>query len=166
MFKINDYVIYGSNGVCKVTDVGVLEISRFDEEKEYYTLKPVYENGRVFAPVDNEKVVMRKVITKEEADDLIVSIPSIEVIWNDNMKERDFEFKNTIKNYDCSGFAKIIKTISQKKKECTLEGKKLSVSDTNYFKRAQEYLCGELAIALNIPKDTVNKYIENKLKCM
>ena len=33
-------------------------------------------------------------------------------------------------------------------------------------KIAQEYLSGELAIALNIPKDTVNTYIENRLKCM
>ena len=42
----------------------------------------------------------------------------------------------------------------------------MSVSDTNYLKKAQEYLWGELAIALNIPKDTVNSYIENRLKSM
>lgn len=44
--------------------------------------------------------------------------------------------------------------------------KKLSVSDSNYLKKAQEYLCGELAISLNIPKDTVDNYIGNKLKYM
>ena len=166
MFKIDDYVIYGGNGVCKVTDVGVPEISRFDSEKEYYTLEPVYEIGRIFAPVDNEKVVMRKVLTRQEADDLIGTIPSVEVNWIDNMKERDHEFKDIIQHYDCIGFVKIIKTIIEKKREYSSDGKKLSVSDANYLKRAQEYLSGELAIALNIPKDTVNNYIENRLKCM
>ena len=82
------------------------------------------------------------------------------------MKERDHEFKDIIQHYDCIGFVKIIKTIIEKKREYSSDGKKLSVSDANYLKRAQEYLSGELAIALNIPKDTVNNYIENRLKCM
>ena len=166
MFNIDDYVIYGGNGVCKVTDIGVPEISRFDCEKEYYTLEPVYESGKIFAPVDNNKVVMRRVITKEEADDLINSIPSVEVNWVEDMKDREHEFKDIIHHYDCRGFVNIIKTIIERKKKCSSVGKKISVSDTNYLKRAQEYLCGEFAIALNIPKDTVNTYIENRLKCM
>lgn len=109
---------------------------------------------------------MRKVLTRQEADDLIGTIPSVEVNWIDNMKERDHEFKDIIQHYDCIGFVKIIKTIIEKKREYSSDGKKLSVSDANYLKRAQEYLSGELAIALNIPKDTVNNYIENRLKCM
>lgn len=166
MFKIDDYVVYGGNGVCRVADIGIPEISRFDCEKEYYTLEPVYENGKIFAPVDNEKVVMRKVITKEEADELIESIPSVEVNWIENMKDREHEFKDIIHNYDCSGFVKIIKTLVERKKYCTSAGKKLSASDANYLKRAKEYLCSEFAIALEIPKDNVDSYIENRLKCM
>ena len=166
MFKIEDYVIYGGNGVCKVTDIGVPEISRFDCEREYYTLEPVYESGKIFAPVDNTKVVMRKVLTKEEADDLINSIPSMEVNWIEDMKDREGKFKAIIHDYDCKGFVKIIKTIIERRKKCSSDGKKMSVSDTNYLKKAQEYLWGELAIALNIPKDTVNSYIENRLKSM
>ncbi len=166
MFNIDDYVIYGGNGVCKVTDIGIPDIRSFDSDKEYYTLEPVYENGKIFAPVDNNKVVMRKVITKEEADNLINSIPTVEVNWVEDMKDRDSQFKDIIRNYDCRGFIKIIKTIIERKKKCTSDGKKLSVSDANYLKRAQEYLCGELAIALNIPKDMVDGYIKNRLKCI
>lgn len=166
MFKIDDYVVYGGNGVCKVTNVGTLENSRSDSDREYYTLEPVYESGKIFTPVDNQKVVMRKIISKEEADELINSIPSIEVDWIDDMKDRESRFKDIIHNYDCKGFVKIIKTIIERKKQCVTSGKKLSSNDKNYLKRAQEYLCGELAIALNIPKDTVDGYIVNRLKCM
>ena len=166
MFKIDDYVVYGGNGVCRVADIGVLENSRNNSDREYYTLEPLYENGKIFTPVDNNKVVMRKVISREEADELINSIPSIETGWIDDMKDRESEFKDIIHNYDCKGFVKIIKTIVERKKQCTVSGKKLSSNDKNYLKRAQEYLCGELAIALNIPKDTVDGYIVNRLKCM
>ncbi|WP_366936692.1 CarD family transcriptional regulator [uncultured Clostridium sp.] len=141
-------------------------MSRFNSEKEYYTLEPVYENGKIFAPVDNEKVVMRKVITKEEADELIESIPSVEVNWIENMKDREHEFKDIIHHYDCSGFVKIIKTLVERKKHCISAGKKLSASDANYLKRAKEYLCSEFAIALDMPKENVDSYIENRLKCM
>ena len=166
MFKINDYVIYGGNGVCKVVDVGVPEISRLDGKKEYYTLEPVYESGKIFTPVDNDKVVMRRIISKEEADELINSIPSMKVEWVEDMKDRENKFKDIIHNYDCIGFIKIIKTIIERKKQCASDGKKISSNDKNYLKRAQEYLCGELAIALNIPKDKVDSYIDNRLKCM
>lgn len=166
MFKIDDYVVYGGNGVCRVTNVGLLENSGINSEREYYTLEPVYESGKIFTPVDNEKVVMRRIISKEEANELINSIPSIEVRWIDDMKDRESVFKDIIRNYDCKGFVKIIKTIIERKKQCMTNGKKLSTNDKNYLKRAQEYLCGELAIALNIPKDRVNGYIVNRLKCM
>lgn len=166
MFKVDDYIIYGGNGVCRVADIGVPEISRSDIEREYYTLEPIYESGRIFAPVDNEKIVMRKVITKEEAENIIENIPSIEVNWIDDMKERENQFKDIIHHYDCSGFVKIIKTLLERKKKCTSAGKKMSTSDANYLKKAKEYLCGEFAIALNIPKDNVDGYIKERLKSM
>ncbi|WP_294372564.1 CarD family transcriptional regulator [uncultured Clostridium sp.] len=166
MFKVDDYIIYGGNGVCRVADIGVPEISRSDIEREYYTLEPIYESGRIFAPVDNEKIVMRKVITKEEAENIIENIPSVEVNWIDDMKERENQFKDIIHHYDCSGFVKIIKTLLERKKKCASAGKKMSTSDANYLKKAKEYLCGEFAIALNIPKDNVDGYIKERLKSM
>ena len=166
MFKVDDYIIYGGNGVCRVADIGVPEISRSDIEREYYTLEPIYESGRIFAPVDNEKIVMRKVITKEEAENIIENIPSIEVNWIDDMKERENQFKDIIHHYDCSGFVKIIKTLLERKNKCASAGKKMSTSDANYLKKAKEYLCGEFAIALNIPKDNVDGYIKERLKSM
>ena len=65
MFKVNDYIIYGNFGVCQVTDIGVREE---EDNKLFYTLVPCNMAGStILTPVDNEHVVMRAIMTKEEA---------------------------------------------------------------------------------------------------
>lgn len=164
MFKIDDYIVYGGSGVCKVIDVGVPEISSFSGEREYYTLKPLYEDETIYTPVDNTRVLMREVISKEEANELISSIPTIEVDWIPNIKDREEKYKNMMKNSDCEDFLRIIKEVSCKKQELMECGKKLSAIDTKYLKEAKEHLFGEFAVAIGIPKDDVDDYIRNSIK--
>lgn len=74
MFQVNDVVVYGNHGVCKIMDVGPLSMSLADKDTIYYTLCPVYQRETLFyAPVDNQKVLIRPLITKEEAEKLIFS---------------------------------------------------------------------------------------------
>ena len=63
MFSVNDYVVYGSEGVCRIEDIGRKDITGLDREKEYYTLVPVYKSGRIYTPTDSS-IIMRRVITK------------------------------------------------------------------------------------------------------
>ena len=68
MFKVGEYVVYGHNGVCRITKIGPLETVAKDKDRLYYTLIPFGETGStVFAPVDSQKIPMRKIISKEEA---------------------------------------------------------------------------------------------------
>ena len=72
MFKVGDYIVCGHNGVCKVEKIGTLEASSSD--RMFYTLTPVDDrNAQIFTPVDNNKMIMRYVMTKDEALDLIDS---------------------------------------------------------------------------------------------
>ena len=51
MFKIGDYVAHYKEGVCEVVNIGKIDMGSSD--KEYYTLKPVYDaGGTVYTPVD------------------------------------------------------------------------------------------------------------------
>ncbi len=53
MFKIGDYVAHYKEGVCEVVNIGKIDMGSSD--KEYYTLKPVYDaGGTVYTPVDNK----------------------------------------------------------------------------------------------------------------
>ena len=57
MFAKNDYIIYGTTGVCKITGI---EKKKFNNmEREYYILKPAYDpNSTIYAPVDNNILLL------------------------------------------------------------------------------------------------------------
>lgn len=159
MFLVGEYIIYGTTGVCRVEAVGPMQMSGMND-KEYYTLLPVYSKGsKVFTPVDNQKVVMRRVLTKEEAQKLVDSIPSIELLWVADEKRREDIYKEALKTCDPREWIKIIKTLYLRKMSRIAEGKKVTVSDGKYLHMAEERLYEELAHALEMEKDEIAPYI-------
>ena len=73
-FKAGDYMMYGTVGVCQVKEISRLSFMR--DKKLYYTLVPVFDRGSmIYIPVDNQKVVMRPVISREEAEVFIEQLP-------------------------------------------------------------------------------------------
>lgn len=160
MFLEGEYIVYGTSGVCKVEAIGPMEISGVNKDKLYYTLAPLYSKGsKVFTPVDNDKVVMRPVLTKEEARELIEQIPTIELLWVADEKRREDIYKAALRTCDCREWIKIIKTLYLRKMSRIAEGKKVTVSDGKYLNMAEERLYEELALALNMDKDGVVEYI-------
>ena len=40
MFHVGDYIVYGSNGICRVEEITHPDIAGIDEDKLYYVLVP------------------------------------------------------------------------------------------------------------------------------
>ena len=160
MFQVGECIVYGMNGVCRVDAVGSMSMSGVDSDKQYYTLTPIYAKGKkVFTPVDNKKVIMRSVITKEEALQLIDDMKNMELIEAFDDKCRELAYKESMKTCDCRAFVRIMNTVLKRKQERQLQGKKLSACDERYYKQAQENLCEELAVSLGIEKSEVEELI-------
>lgn len=165
MFEIGDLIIYGNNGVCRVTGIGNPDSLSVPKDKLYYTVEPLYHTGtKIYTPVDNDKVVMRPIITKEEALKLIDTIKEIDGLWIADEKRRESDYKETIKKCDCRELVKIIKTIYLRKQSRIKEGKKITSSDEKYFRIAEENLYGELAISLNMDRDKTRDYIIDRVE--
>lgn len=164
MFKIGDLIIYGNNGVCKIIDCGTIDSLGAVKDKMYYTIEPYYTNGtRIYTPVDNDKVIMRPIMSNKEAMQLIDEIDKIECLWIKDEKRRENEYKETIKKCDCKELVKIIKTIYLRRKSRLAEGKKITTSDEKYFKIAEDNLYGELAVSLNMTKNETREFIINRV---
>lgn len=159
MFKVNDYVVYGSTGVCEIVDI------RKDKdingnEIDYYILQPVYGNNMTIkTPVNNDKVLMREIITKEDVSSLISAMPEKETVWINDYRQRNETYKTALKTGQCEELIKIIKTLYQEKKQKSALGKKLMKSDEDIFKAAEKQLNEEFATVLNISPDEVLPYI-------
>lgn len=165
MFQVNDLVVFGTHGICKVKAVGSLNMSAADEERLYYTLKPLYDtqHSAVYTPVDNTKAPMRAASTREEALDLIDSIPTIETIWVLDERQREGKYKEIMLKNDCTGWLQIIKTLYLKKQKRLAEGKKNTAKDDLYFKLAENLLYGELAAALDMNLENVKDMIAKRV---
>ncbi len=163
MFQIGEYVVYGMNGVCTVEEIGPMNLNGLDESKDYYTLKPLYTKGsRVFTPVDNQKVVMRPILSKADVCKLIDEMPDIELIDVENDKNRELTYREAWKSCDCRRLIQIIKTITNRREKRLAQGKKMSACDERYLKQAKDSLYGEFAISLGIDKSEVEDFIEKR----
>ncbi|MDD2431692.1 MAG: CarD family transcriptional regulator [Firmicutes bacterium] len=163
MFSVNDYVIYNSNGVYQIVDICTeKDINHIDTE--YYVLKPAFgTNLTIMTPVQNRKVLMREVMTKEDILELISQIPDTETAWIDDARERSTAFKNALRSGEGEKWVKLIKTIYIEQKEKTESGKKLLKTDEEIMKAAEKNLNEEIAIALNIQPDEVPAFISEQI---
>ena len=73
MYHCGDYIIYGTNGVCKILEIGSPGFPQADKNKQYYTLSPIYGLETIYVPLDTN-AYMRPVMSKEEAEALIGQI--------------------------------------------------------------------------------------------
>jgi CarD family transcriptional regulator len=164
MFKIGDLIVYGNNGVCRVIDIGTLDSKCALKDKVYYTIEPFYNSGtKIYTPVDNDKIMMRPIISKEDALELIDNIKDMGELGISDEKSRESDYKETIKKCDCKELVKMIKTIYLRKQSRIKEGKKVTSSDAKYFRIAEDSLFGELAVSLGMDKEETREYVINKI---
>ncbi len=165
MFEIGEFVVYGNNGVCKVEDIGTIDVPGLPKDRVYYTLKPhKTKGGKIFTPVDNQKVIIRNVIAKEAALELIDDIVNIDSLGVMDEKKREFAYKEAFQKCDCREMVKIIKTIYTHTEERLAEGKRVSNCDERYFKMAEERFYGELSIPMEMEKDEVKEYVTARVE--
>jgi CarD family transcriptional regulator len=158
MFQPNEYVVYGRTGVCLVEG-----IERFDG-RDYYTLHSLYQKCRIQTPV-NGKIPMRRLITKDQADALIDSIPSMHVkpVNSRTQQELNEEYRKYLLSQDCRDLILLTMSIYAKKMELQKAKKKLAGADDAYFKEGESLLFGELSIVLGIPITEVQNYIKARI---
>ncbi len=165
MFSVGEYIVYGTTGVCKVEEIGTLQMSCVSKDKLYYTMTPLGSQGsKVYVPVDSDKAVMRPVTSKDDAKALVEEIPSIELLWVDDEKRREDIYKTAYRSCDCREWIKIIKTLYLRKMSRIAEGKKVTVVDGKYLHMAEERLYEELGLALGMDKDEVIEYITQSVE--
>ena len=165
MFRINDVVVYGAQGVCKIVGIDEQKIDGIN--KKYFVLKPQDNRGTTFyVPTWNEKALakMRKVMTKQDVDALIDSMPSKTPTWIANENERKETYKKVLASGDQAAIISMIQAIYLHKKEREAEGKRLHMSDEYFMKDAEQLLYNEWQYVLNMDKAGLMAYIFERIE--
>lgn len=165
MFKKGDFVVYGSTGVCEVLDVTTMDLEGIPDDKLYYILKPYQREGsEIFAPVDNQRKVIRAIIPADQAKALLDKLPKLEEFQISSEKFREDSYKKCIRECCCEEMMKMMKTLHHKKMHRLAKGKHFPSTDERYLRIVEENLLEELAFSLKTKKENISKYVYDHMK--
>ncbi len=168
MFKIGEFVVFGTDGVCMIEDIGALEMEGVAKDRQYYTLSPVGKSGhnRIFAPVDGKRVVMRRILSLDEAESFVNKLDDIGRLKIPDERKREETYKAVLQSCDYVRITELIKEIYARRKERAAAGKKLPSVDERYFAAAENSLYSELELSLNMDKDELRSYMEKSVSAV
>ena len=165
MFNIGDLLFYGTNGVCRV---GEICSSPFDstDTRSFYKLTPIAENSTlvIYTPVDNTQVIMRSLISKEEAEALVARIGSIEKVAVDVEKRRKEAYRETIREGNPEGYVKIIKTVRARREVFRRTRRRVPDLDNDFEHTARTCLYGELSTVLGISREEIHRIVTESIE--
>ena len=164
MFEPGDYIHYSSSGLCRVEEITKLDMSGADRQKLYYRLIPLEGRGStIYTPVDNERVPMRRALSREEASQLIDELPEIGTITIPDEKKREQVYKEALSSSDCKAWVGLIKTLHGRRNERLKEGKKVTATEERYYQTAIGRLHAEIGLAMGIEKNEVEDFITARI---
>ena len=167
MYRIGDLILYGRTGVCRVEEINEEEVRGADEEpRQFYTLRPLYQNCCIRTPVSGGKVYSRPIISGPEAERLIARIPEVDAkpYHNRNLNQLREHYRAWLERFDCEALISLTKSLYLKKKEAETQKRKFGAVDERFMREAEDLLYGEFAAALDIDRDKVENYIAKSLE--
>lgn len=163
MFAVNDTVMYGQSGICKIQDICEKKFGK--ETRKYYVLCPLDDqNTTIYCPIDAPSDKMRYLLTKDEVLRLIEEMPDEETAWIENDNLRKEAQAAILREGDHKKLIGLIKTLYFKREEKQKAGKRFHAADEKAMEEAEQMLYQEFAQVLDIAKDEVVPFIVGRLE--
>lgn len=163
MFNIGDVIIYSKHGLSQIADI--CEKTILNETRTYYVLHPLAEsNLTISAPVDSDKVVMLRMLTREEGEEILQSFHEPGIYWIDDIRQRSRRYNEIVKTGDRKKIAGVANTLMRKEFEYSLKNKKLYDQDRRLLISVQNILFKEIAQCLKTSFEEVMDHVHNIIK--
>lgn len=162
MFKVGNMVIHPNAGVCCIEDI---RLEKFIEEQMYYVLKPIYDNShsKIYVPVENPKIHLRKVLSKDDINQMIKNVSLQQQLWVENDSKRNEIFNKVLQSGQHTDIIQLIVEIHMKQLEKRAQNKKLHIADLKIMNLAEKMIHEEFAYALDLNVEDVAQYIMQEL---
>ena len=154
MYKIGEVIAHNKLGLCTIKEI--TQINDID----YYVLISNIDNTKIMIPISKADKLTRKIITKEEIEELVNKIPNINIDLIKDFKTRMKTYDELLKSGEIENLAILSRTIYEYKKESN----NLTMADKEIFKVTEKILFDELAYVLDMDnKNDVVKYLFKKV---
>ena len=160
MFKVNDTIIYGTEGVCQI--LAIEENDFVGVKKTYYVIKRLEKDSAItYVPTDSEALVakMRTLLTKEEINELIDLLADEPSKWIENERDRKEAYKAILSSGNRFALLKMIRDIHLERVNREAMHKRLHMIDEHFLRDAEQCLYSEFRYVLNIRQEEIIPYI-------
>ena len=147
LFKEGDFIFYGSGGICRVENVCEMPFEGAREGVPYYILHTLSEPKQVIMnPTDNDKVLMRAVMTEDEAKSMLASLPFAEPFDAPNAKALREKYITAIKSAIPSEWARVLVTYESRRRKSEAKLARVTEAERGFYNQALALLAAELAL--------------------
>ncbi len=160
MYQVGELIFYGNSGVCRVDGIAPGE----KDPRLFYTLSPLQQSCTIITPVDNPRVLIRPLISREAAQSILDSAADLQAAPFCSRVSRELtgHYDALFKTYDCKVLLELVLSITQKSAMLRQQRKRLGSVDESYLRRATELLLGELSAVLQQPPEEIMAAIKEK----
>ncbi len=167
MFQPDEYVFYGSGGICRITDIQTAPLDNMPADRLYYVMQSIHDqNGVIYVPVDSDCVFLRRLLNREEAKALLDEIPAVGTIEESNAKLLRSKYTEAMRTHEPLEWVRVIKTVYRRTGEKAGRAQRLSETERSFAESAKRYLYSELALALGLKDTDMESYITEHIRRM
>lgn len=156
MFNVGDYIVYPMHGAGTIDAIEEKDI--LGQKQAYYIIKMPGEVKVMIPTAQAEKVGIRNVIGKEQAEKVFEVLSEDETQKELNWNKRYRENMDKMKTGDIYEVADVVRNLSFKQKE-----KGLSTGEKKMLLNAKQILVSELALVQQFSEEQVEGLIEDKI---
>ncbi len=167
MLKIGSIIVYGAEGVCKVTDVQKMSFSTLDEPKDYYILVPQSNSSsKLYLPKDNEMLMARvkELLTYDEIKELIASQDN-DIEWIEDSKLRNKYYKEILASCDRNKIFALSKQLYLVKTGKIQVEKSFTAWMEDMLKKTAQILYSEFSYVTEITYEEILPFIAGEIDC-
>ena len=153
MLEIGGYVIYRSEGVCRISDIRSESFGALGGQGIYYILTPLNdEKSTVFVPAENETLVgmMRPLLSAAEICRLAESLREERLEWIPESRARNNAFRDLIAEGDRERLIVLVNTVEEHISLQMESGRRLTATDQNALRRAKRLLFEEFSATTDL----------------
>ncbi len=165
LFKEGDFIYYGSGGLCRIDSICEMPFEGARADVPYYILHTLSEPKQtILNPIDNEKVLMRAVMTKAEAEAVLCALPALEPFEAPNSKLLREKYIAAVKSASPMEWGKILRTYETRRRASELRLARVTEAERNFHTQALSLLCAELSLVLDRPFAEISSLIATVLR--
>ena len=160
MFKINDSVIHCREGLSTIVSINNMN------GRDYFLVSVDRNSGEtIYVPVETAESIIRPLMDKKEADELLKYIKKIKKEFNVNTKQRRDAYKKMLSSGNVKEIAYLYRQLffyEQIGGENNTEIK-LGPVDIDMLSYAENMLMDELSITYGVARNEVKAFVQKRI---